>query len=54
MSLPLVPGPGLVFILLGLSLLDFPGKRALQRRVVTRPFVLRVLNKTRTRFGPPG
>jgi hypothetical protein len=51
MSLPLVPGPGLVFLLLGLSLLDFPGKRALQRRLVTQPFVMRLLNQTRTRFG---
>lgn len=51
MSLPLVPGPGLVFMLLGLSLLDFPGKRALQRRLVTQPFVMRILNQTRARFG---
>ena len=51
MSLPLVPGPGLVFMLLGLSLLDFPGKRALQRRLVTQPFILKMLNRTRARFG---
>jgi hypothetical protein len=53
MSLPLVPGPGLVFLLLGLSLLDFPGKRALERRLVRHPLVLRVLNQTRARFGRP-
>ncbi|HEY0715573.1 MAG TPA: hypothetical protein VGF45_23025, partial [Polyangia bacterium] len=53
MSLPLVPGPGLALIILGLSLLDFPGKRALQRRLVTQPFVMRVLNQTRERFGKP-
>ncbi|HEY0709988.1 MAG TPA: hypothetical protein VGG33_24455 [Polyangia bacterium] len=53
MSLPLVPGPGLVLVLLGLSLLDFPGKRAIQRRLVTQPMVMRVLNKMRTRFGKP-
>jgi hypothetical protein len=51
MSLPLVPGPGLVFILLGLSLLNFPGKRKLERRLVRHPLVLRVLNRTRARFG---
>lgn len=53
MSVPLVPGPGLVFVILGLSLLDFPGKRALERRIVRRPFVQRVLNQTRARFGRP-
>jgi hypothetical protein len=53
MSLPLVPGPGLVFILLGLSLLDFPGKRALERSLIRRPFVLRMLNNMRFKFGRP-
>ena len=53
MSLPLVPGPGLVFVLLGLSLLDFPGKRALERALIRRPTVTRVLTKMRARFGKP-
>jgi hypothetical protein len=53
MALPLVPGPGLVFILLGLSLLDFPGKRALERALIRRPAVTRVLTKMRARFGKP-
>jgi hypothetical protein len=51
MALPLVPGPGLVFILIGLSLLDFPGKRALERRLLGRPSVLRYINEVRARFG---
>lgn len=51
MALPLVPGPGLVFILIGLSLLNFPGKRRLERALVSRRSVLRFLNETRTRFG---
>ena len=46
-------GPGLVFILLGLSLLDFPGKRALERRLVQRPSVMKFLNDLRANFGKP-
>jgi hypothetical protein len=53
MALPLVPGPGLVFILVGLSLLDFPGKRSLERRLLARPTVRRFLNEVRLRFRRP-
>ena len=53
MSLPLVPGPGLVFMLLGLSLLNFPGKRKAERALIRRPSVTRVLTKMRARFGKP-
>jgi hypothetical protein len=53
MALPLVPGPGLVFILIGLSLLDFPGKRSLERRLLAVPTVLRFLNEVRQRFRRP-
>jgi hypothetical protein len=53
MSLPLVPGPGLVFVLLGLSLLDFPGKRALERALIRRPTVTRILTQMRARYGKP-
>jgi hypothetical protein len=51
MAMPLVPGPGLVFILLGLSLLDFPGKRKAERRLLAVPSVIRFLNEVRARFG---
>jgi hypothetical protein len=47
------PGPGLVFILLGLSLLDFPGKRVLERKLVQRPSVTRFLNDLRATFKKP-
>jgi hypothetical protein len=53
MALPLVPGPGLVFILVGLSLLDFPGKRSLERRLLAVRSVQRFLNRVRERFGRP-
>ena len=53
MALPLVPGPGLVFMLLGLSLLDFPGKRNAERKLLAIPSVIRFLNEVRARFGRP-
>ena len=51
MSLPLVPGPGLLLILIGVSLTDFPGKRALELRIVRNPLVLRPVNGLRTTCG---
>jgi hypothetical protein len=53
MAMPLVPGPGLLLILVGLGLLDFPGKRALERRLLRRPWVLASVNKMRARYGKP-
>jgi hypothetical protein len=53
MALPLVPGPGLVFILVGLSLLDFPGKRRLERRLLRVPTVHQFIDRVRRRFGRP-
>jgi hypothetical protein len=50
MALPGVPGQGILTMIIGLTLLDFPGKRALERRLVSRPFVLRQLNALRARF----
>ena len=51
MALPLVPGPGVLFMLLGLGLVDFPGKRALELRLLREPHVLSSVNKMRARFG---
>lgn len=48
-----MPGQGLLTILLGLILMDFPGKYALERRLVARPGVLRNINRLRTRSGVP-
>jgi len=53
LSLPLVPGPGFLFILVGLGLVDFPGKRSLERRLIGLPRVLASLNRLRARFGRP-
>jgi archaellum biogenesis protein FlaJ (TadC family) len=53
MSLPGVPGQGILTILLGIMLLDFPGKRDLETRIVSRPRVLRAVNNLRERFDKP-
>jgi hypothetical protein len=39
-----LPGQGLLTILIGLILAQFPGKRALELRLVSRPEILRGLN----------
>ncbi len=53
MALPLVPGPGILCMLVGLGLIDFPGKRSLVRRLLREKHVLSSVNKMRARFGKP-
>ena len=53
MSLPGVPGQGLLTILLGVMLLDFPGKRALEYKLVSKPRVRDAINKLRRKFDKP-
>ena len=53
MSIPGVPGQGILTILLGIMLVDFPGKRTLEYKLVSRPQVLKTINKLRHRFGKP-
>jgi hypothetical protein len=53
MSLPGVPGQGILTILLGIMLLDIPGKQSLEHKLVSRPQVLKTINKLRRRFGKP-
>jgi len=53
LSLPGVPGPGILTILIGLVLLDFPGKRPLERWLVSRPAILQTINRLRRRYGRP-
>jgi hypothetical protein len=48
-----VPGQGLLTIFMALFLLDFPGKRRLQRWVISRPAVHRPINALRRRAGRP-
>jgi hypothetical protein len=53
MAIPGVPGPGLLTILLGLYLVEFPGKHALQRRVLRSAGLRRRIDRLRARFGRP-
>lgn len=51
MALPGVPGQGLLTMFIGIVLLDLPGKRAIERRVISRPTILQACNRLRNRFG---
>lgn len=53
LSLPGVPGQGLLTILLGLMLLDFPGKHRLEQKLLSRPSIVNAINGLRGRFGKP-
>jgi len=53
LSLPGVPGQGILTILIGVMLLNFPGKRHLEQRLVSRPRVFHAVNRLRARFGRP-
>ena len=46
-----LPGQGILTILVALTLLDFPGKRALELRILRNPTVLRAVNWLRRRAG---
>jgi hypothetical protein len=53
LSIPGVPGQGLLTILLGIMLLDFPGKHRLEHKLLSRPGVVNTINRLRGRFGKP-
>ncbi len=53
LSLPGVPGQGILTILLGLIMLDIPGKRPLEAKIIRRPTVLAAANNLRSRWGRP-
>ena len=53
LSLPGVPGQGLLTILLGIMLLDFPGKHRLEQKLLSRPSIVNAINSLRGRFGKP-
>ncbi len=53
LSLPGVPGQGVLTILLGLIMIDIPGKRPIEARIIKRPTVLAAINNLRERYGKP-
>ena len=53
LSLPGVPGQGLLTILLGLIMLDIPGKRPIEAKIIQRPTILAAVNNLRARYNKP-
>ena len=53
LSLPGVPGQGLLTILLGVMLLDFPGRDRLEQKLLSKPSIVNTINSLRGRFGKP-
>ncbi len=52
-ALLVLPGQGLLTMLIGVSLMDFPGKRTIERKLVSRPLILEAINRIRQRFDRP-
>ena len=48
-----LPGQGILTIVIGIMLVDFPGKHALERRLIGHPRVIDAMNALRERFGRP-
>jgi hypothetical protein len=48
-----MPGQGLLAILIGVLLVDFPGKRTVVRKIIERRGVMPAANRLRARFGRP-
>ncbi len=53
LSLPGVPGQGLLTIFVGILMLDIPGKRGLELRIVRRPRIRKTMDRLRARFERP-
>ena len=47
------PGPGILSLLVGVILCDFPGKRMVERKIIARPRVLSMINRIRARYNRP-
>jgi hypothetical protein len=53
LALPGIPGQGVLTMIIGLTLLDFPGKRRLEGRILRQPWALQAINRLRARFDRP-
>jgi Putative transmembrane protein (PGPGW) len=53
LAMLVLPGQGVITILVAISLLNFPGKRRLELRIVRQPPVLHAINWIRARAGRP-
>jgi hypothetical protein len=48
-----LPGQGVLTMLIGISMLDFPGKRKIEAKLIGQPTVLSVVNSMRQKFNKP-
>ncbi|HSB44166.1 MAG TPA: PGPGW domain-containing protein [Nitrospira sp.] len=48
-----LPGQGVLTMVIGVSMLDFPGKRKVEASLIGQPTVLGVINSMREKFGKP-
>jgi len=48
-----LPGQGVLTMLIGISMLDFPGKRKIEAKIIGQPTVLSVINHMRKTRGKP-
>jgi hypothetical protein len=48
-----LPGQGILTMLIGVTMLDFPGKRKLEAKMIGQPAVLNAINNMRQKFGKP-
>jgi Putative transmembrane protein (PGPGW) len=48
-----LPGQGILTMLIGITMLDFPGKRKLEAKMIGQPAVLNAINGMREKFGKP-
>lgn len=48
-----LPGQGVLTMLIGLSLIEFPGKRRVEAKIVGQSAVLNTINAMRAKFGKP-
>ena len=53
LSIPGVPGQGILTVLMGLLLVDFPGRGRLLRKLLSRPTIRGRVDRMRARFGRP-
>lgn len=48
-----LPGQGILTMLIGISMLDFPGKRRVEAKLIGQPTVLSAINAMRRKFEKP-
>lgn len=53
LAMLLLPGQGWLTVLFGLILMDYPGKFRLERKIVSQPKLLRLINWLRTKQHQP-